>query len=1328
MFSRFSVKKPYYVFVAVIMILVLGGVSLTALKTNLMPDFSMPYLAVITTDVGASPEQVEEDVSDVLESKLASVSGVNSVQSFSSENYSMIYLEFADGTDMDSALVKVSAAVNEVADSLPDSAGTPTYMQVSMDMMATMYIGLTDSKLSLSELSDLAEDSIVPALERQEGVADVSVAGGVTNTVSIQLDKDKIANVNDGILGETNQKLADSKKKLDKASSQLDSAEKKLKKQQSALSTQESQTENKLGQATSGLTVAISAQTATLASLNSSIAQLQSQSAGYTSQAQSLQEQVDELDEQLAAEGIDEATKAQLTAQREQLAAQMTQMQSAAAQLDTQVETLQKQLTKAQSKLKEYQEQLAQANSGSLSAASGFSSGKSQMSQALSQIQSSRTQVKEGKAQYKSSRKEAIKNSNVDQLVDINTLAQLISSQNLEMPAGYVDDGDDTQWMVKVGESFSSVDELKSLVLTHIDGVGDITVNDVANVVTLSNEGDTYANLNGQDGLVLSVSKITTANTGDVSKVVNAQLDKLEQDNEGLDCIKVMDQGDYITLYVNTILSTLLLGALLAVIVLAVFLRSIKPTIIVAFSIPFSVLFALVIMYFTGLDLNIMTLGAMSLAIGMLVDNSIVVMENIYRLRCKGLSAPAAAAQGASQVGGAVIASTLTTVCVFLPMVFTTGTVRELMVPFALTLSFVLIASLIVALTAVPAVASKLFVHMKPRKEHSGKIHSAYGKALSWCLAHKAPVLLLSVALLCVSAYGAANMGIVMIPEMSSNQISITMEVNEDLSKEEGYKIADQAADIVASQDGVADVGIVDNGFTTNMMTSSVSGIDTYSGTFILYAMIDEDKIKTESQMSDLTDKVMSELSVLDAEVNDSSSMEGMSSLMGSGLTVKVKGEDYDKTMALGDEVVKVVQGIEGYTDVSNGQEDADGTLHLKIDRDKAARLGTSVGQLYQSLAADMKDDATSFTLRDAKKGKLEVKVNDEDYEPITKENLLDWTFEDQDGDEHKLSEIATLVKEDGVQMISRADGAYVCSVTAELADGQNSTLLARQLQPELDKIDVPDGYSVELSGTDEQVQDMMEQMLKLMALGVLLVYLVMVAQFQSLLSPFIIMFSVPLAFTGGLLALMIAGEQISVMSMLGFVILMGTVVNNGIVFVDYANQLRMGGVAKRPALIATGQTRMRPIFMTALTTVFSMCALIFSQDIGAGLERGMALVVAGGLLYATVMTLFVVPVVYDIFSRKPMRPITLDGCIDDDADDAADVIAALGEDARETYEPRKSRKERREQRRARKAAQATGAAADPAVAAASDAEQAGEQDAPAAAGQDEDGASTKEE
>lgn len=1295
MFSRFSVKKPYYIFVAVIMILVLGGVSLTTLKTNLMPDFSMPYLAVITTDVGASPEQVQEDVSEPLEGQLASVSGVNNVQSISAENYSMIYLEFADGTDMDSALVKVSAAVNEVADQLPDTAGTPTYMQVSMDLMATMYVGLTSDNLDLSELTDLADDTIVPSIERQDGVADVTVAGGVSNTVSIQLNKDKIANVNDGILGETNEKLADSKEKLDKASSQLDSAEAKLKKQQGALSSKESETTDQLSQATSGLTVAISAQTATIASLSSNIAQLQAQQAAYTSQVDELQKQVDQLDEQLSAEGLDDATKAQLQASKSQLEAQVVQLKEQADKLGEQITPLQTQLKDAQDKLSEYQKQLKKANSGSLSATSGFSSGKSQISQALSQIESSRTQLKQSKKQYKESRKSAIKQSNVDKLVDISTLAQLISSQNLEMPAGYVDDENDNQWMVKVGESFTSVDELKDLVLTHIDGVGDITVNDVADVVTLSNEGDTYANLNGKDGLVLSVSKISTANTGDVSKAVNAQLDKLEQDNSGLDCIMIMDQGDYIDLYINTILSTLLLGAVLAVIVLALFLRSVKPTIIVAFSIPFSVLFALVIMYFTGLDLNIMTLGAMSLAIGMLVDNSIVVMENIYRLRSKGLSAPAAAAQGASQVSGAVIASTLTTVCVFLPMVFTSGTVRELMVPFALTLCFVLVASLIVALTAVPAVASKLFKNMKVRTEHSGRIHTVYGRALGWCLNHKAPVLVLAVALLGVSCYGAVNMGVVMMPEMSSNQLSINLVVDEDMDKEDAYKIADQAADIVSATDGIKDVGIVDSGFTASMMTSAVSDVDTYTGTFILYGMVDEDKIKTESQMQELTDTVMNSLGDLDAEVTSSSSMEGMSSLMGSSLTVRVTGDDYDKVMEISDDVVEAVESVEGYEEVSNGQEDADGTLHLKFDRDKVARLGTTVGQLYQSLAADMKNDATSFTLRDAQKGKMEVKVNNENYEPITKENLLDWTFEDSDGDEHKLSEVAELANEDGVTQLQRSDGAYVAKVTADIADGYNITLLSRQLQPVLDQISVPDGYSVELSGTDEEIANMMEQMMKLLILGVLLVYLVMVAQFQSLLSPFIIMFSVPLAFTGGLLALMIAGEQLSVMSLLGFVILMGTVVNNGIVFVDYANQLRMGGVAKRPALIATGQTRMRPIFMTALTTIFSMCALIFSQDIGAGLERGMALVVAGGLLYATIMTLFVVPIVYDIFSRKPMRPISLEGAIDDDADDAADVIAALGEGARETYEPKQSRRRRRKALKAGAQAAASGAGSD---------------------------------
>ena len=341
----------------------------------------------------------------------------------------------------------------------------------------------------------------------------------------------------------------------------------------------------------------------------------------------------------------------------------------------------------------------------------------------------------------------------------------------------------------------------------------------------------------------------------------------------------------------------------------------------------------------------------------------------------------------------------------------------------------------------------------------------------------------------------------------------------------------------------------------------------------------------------------------------------------------------------------------------------------MTFDKDKIARMGVTVGQVYASLATDLSNSATVFTLTTGEGDNMDVVLDNETYTDLNRDNLMNWTFEDSNGDEHKLSEVASLSEEPGLAMVYRQDGAYFEQVTADIDDGYNTTLLTRQLQPKLDELELPAGCTAEISGTDETIADMIFQMMELMILGFLLLYLVMVAQFGSLLSPFIIIFTVPLAFTGGLLALLITGEQLSVMSLMGFVILMGTVVNNGIVFVDYANQLRLGGMAKRPALIATGRTRMRPIMMTALTTILAMSAMIFSQEVGSSMERGMALVVAGGLLYATLMTLFVVPVVYDIFSRKPLRPIDLGDDLDDDAADAERFIAEMGEDARETYD-----------------------------------------------------------
>jgi multidrug efflux pump subunit AcrB len=1268
MLAKFSVKKPYFVVVGVVIVLILGVISLMSMKTDLLPEFEVPYLAVVTTDVGASPEQVESEVTDVLEGPLGTVSGVKSVESTSAENYSVIFLEFEDGTDIDSAQVEASSKINEVASELPDSAGTPSFMKMSTDSMASVYLGVTSDTLSSAELSQKVKDDIIPELERQDGVASVTSAGLVTDTVEIQLNQDKIDNVNDGILGEVNDKFATAKSKISAAERRLDSAEKKVKAQKKKLRKAEKKAYagyNKAKLATNTLLSAKASANAQIAVIDAQISQQQ-------------------------------ATLAQL---EQQGLSSSTQAQSARSQLVTLSSSKQKIENSIKNNIDTKLSKLASATSGESSTTLSFARAERKLDDALSQIDESRDELAKSKSDLKKSRKKATKNANIDKLVDASTLAKLIESQNLEMPAGYVDDSNGDQWVVKVGDEYTSVDELKNMVLTKVDGVGDITLGDVADIVTTQNGDDSYARVNGNPAVILPVTKSSTASTSEVSDSVQKGIEELAQSDPDVKVIAVMDQGTYIDTTINTILWSLIFGAILAFVVLAIFLRNWRPTIIVAFSIPFSVLFALVLMYFCGLTLNLMTLGALSLAIGMLVDNSIVVMENIYRMRARGLSSKRAAAQGAVQVTGAVTASTITSICVFLPFVFANGTVRQLMIPFALTLSFALLASLIVALTVVPSIGSAVLdrgIVGDPRWFE--RLKDVYERALSWTLDHRAPVVVSALVLLGVAIALVARMGIVMIPEMTSDQVMLIVEMDDGIDQDEAYDAMDTAGTNIKKVEGVKEVGIVDETTATSTISSTYEDMGTgiYDGYFYIYATVDSSKVNTRGEMQDLQDKILDSVANLPATFTPSNSTAAMTSISGGDATVTVSGTDSDKVLKLSDKVVDAMESVEGYEDVQNGQESAASTLHVHIDKDKVARMGTSVGQIYQQLASALKTETSAITLV-KKNHDVEVKVVTEKLHKYTKDNILDFEFEDGSGKKHRLSSVATVKKEEGVSQITRTDSTYTIDVTASVKDGYNVTLLARQLQPKLDKIDVPDGYQIEISGTNAEIEDMLKQMIGLLILGFIMVYLVMVAQFQNLKSPFIIIFTVPLAFTGGLLFLAASGEQLSMMALLGFVILMGTVVNNGIVFVDYANQLRLGGMDKRAALIATGRVRMRPILMTALTTIISVCPLIFSQQIGSEMERGMALVVAGGLLYATFMTLFIVPVIYDAFNRKALKAVDVDSDIDLDADDAAAYISIMGEGAREThydesradYRSRRKaeRKARNDERKARKAA-----------------------------------------
>ena len=1307
--ERFSVKKPFTVLVAVIMVLVLGFISVTRMTTDLLPSISLPYMIVITTYPGASPEKVEAAVTEPMESALGTVSGVKNVYSVSAENYSMVQLEFEDDTDMDSAMVKVSSSIQKVSAQLPEICGTPSIMELSMDMMATMYVGVAREGYDIYELSEYVADEVAPYIERQSGVASVSSVGLVEQTVQVDLNQSLIDDVNDRILAATNDALADAKAELDKAGRQVAKGQAELDKQKSAFGSTLSgmlfgQIDGAVLSAAAEMKGQVDAAIARLEELQAQIedsetlqlvgeviADLRSLSsllgdlaAGQLpteeqlAQAKATIEHLRGLLAQLGGQtgGEPEQTPDPTPGGEAPEAADPTPgdetpeapartpgLGEVLQQIPDMLEGLSGLLGQVPAILAGMETAVAGLTQAQLEAAVAFSTAQTQLSLAQSQLESAR-------AQYETAREQALQSANLSQLLSASTLSGLIYAQNFSMPAGYIDDENDDSWLLKVGEEFTSADQIGDMLLCSIDGVGDIRLSDVADVTVIDNADDSYAKLNGEDAVVLCIFKSSTAGTNEVSNQCREAFAALEEDVPGLSVLTLMDQGVYITMIVKSVLSSMLLGAALAILVLALFLKDVKPTLVVAISIPLSVLFAIVLMYFTGLTLNMMTLSGLALGIGMLVDNSIVVMENIYRLRSRGISAPRAAVQGARQVTGAIVASTLTTICVFLPMVFTTGTVRELLVPMGLSITYCLAASLVVAMTVAPAASSTILRNARP-KQHPwfDRVQDAYGRSLNWCLTHKAVPLAVSIALLAVCVWQVLRMGVVIIPEMTANQIQVSITTPEEMTRDDSYATADAAIDAILTVDGVDSVGVMDAGSTMGLV-SSMSGAGSGSyGQYICYLTTAEDI--TDTRVQEICREVEAAAAGLDCTVTASAGgMADMSAMMSSGLSVNIYGKEMDTLVAISEDVMALAESVDGFENASNGLEEGDQTIHLVIDRDAAMRLGLTTAQIYQELAARISTSATAATIT-VNGVDMDVVVRN-NTDPLLVENLMDTAFTTStagaDGaaeeETHRLSEFATKEMADSVSAVNRENQNPYLTVTADTAEGQNTTLLAREMQDKLDEYiaagNLPNGYTIQIAGESQQVNEMLVQMLELMAVALVFVYLVMVAQFQSLLSPFIVMFTIPLAFTGGMLGLLAAGQQLSLISLMGFLVLMGTVVNNGIVFVDYTNQLRLGGMERRPALIAAGKTRMRPIFMTALTTILAMAQLIFGDDMASQLGSGMAIVIAAGLAYATLMTLYIVPVMYDILFRKPPLDVDVGGDdLDDVPDDAAEFIQA---------------------------------------------------------------------
>ena len=1268
MFSKFSVRKPFTVFVAVILVILLGVISFTRMSTDLLPQMTLPYAAVITTYPGANPEKVEVSVTKPIEQTLATTSGVEKVTSVSSANTSMVILQFTQDTNMDSAMIEMSGSLDLIKGQLDDSVGSPMIMKIDPDMLPVMVASVDMDGKDSREITSLVQDTVVPEFERISGVASVTTMGLVEDSLKVTLNVEKIEALNQKVLASVDESLAEAEQKLDNGEAALKEARTQLENEQKeeleALTEQNLQLSSGLNQLnlvlsllpedTSSLEELYASLESGKNDLSSMLEQVQSGlasvedaidihalrsiSAGLGTAADSignlaetlpqedLAQTAKELENSLrsAKSGVDQAVS--LLENWPDLS-QISELQES---LDGGMEALKKavdQLPELRSSLAEQQEKLSEAKK---QLDMGIQTLTQKMTEASVALTTQENELKKGREEFESSREEAYEKAGLDGVITKDTLSGLLTAQNFSMPAGYLSEGE-TQYTVRVGDALGSQEELENLVLFHIDAgdLGDITLKDVADIEKTDNSGEMYAKINGNDGILLSFQKQSTSSTTEVSDAIRATMEQLMEENPGLHITSLQDQGIYINLIIDSVLENLLMGGILAVIILLLFLRSIRPTIVVALSIPISLTFAIVLMYFSGVTLNIISLSGLALGVGMLVDNSIVVIENTYRLRAEGMSAAKAAMEGAGQVAGAIFSSTLPTVCVFLPIVFTEGMTRQLFTDMGLTIAYSLLASLLVALTLVPAMSSGLLRKVPETKDGLfSRFASFYGKALTGALKWKPAVLGAVLLLLVFCLWQATQMGTAFMPETDSMQMSVTMEMPADATTVETREMATKVTDRIQSVEGVESVGAMES----SGMMSMGSG-----GGISIYVTLKDDRSLTSQEIGAEIEKATSDL---DCTVTASGSSMDLSALGGSGIQLVVKGPDLDTLETIAEDLGTLLEGVEGTTDIDNGLEDTEPEIKVTVDKEKAIAHQLTVAQVYQEVVKAISTETTATTLT----------VGTDDYpvllvesgESVTHDTLKNYpiTVTAQDGttSEIKLGDVADITMEKSLSSINHDDQTRTLTVSAGIDESHNIGLVGREVENALESFDVPDGYTVEIAGENETIQQTLNDMLLMILLAVVCIYLIMVAEFQSLLSPFIVMFTIPLAFTGGLLALLITGTELSMIAMLGFLVLSGVVVNNGIVFVDYVNQLRLSGMEKHDALILAGKTRLRPILMTALTTILGLSTMALGIGSGADMVQPLAIVTIGGLLYATLLTLFVVPCLYDLFNRRPMK------------------------------------------------------------------------------------------
>lgn len=819
--------------------------------------------------------------------------------------------------------------------------------------------------------------------------------------------------------------------------------------------------------------------------------------------------------------------------------------------------------------------------------------------------------------------------------LSLNQVVQMLQMENMSVSGGHVEEGSKDLLVRATGE-FKDLAEIRNLVLSSPAGAR-VHLSDVAEVRDGVKDATHMSRVNGEPGLTIMIYKQSTANTVQVARDVKQALEELKAGVPADFQIGTMlDQSMFIEQSISGVTHKIFYGGALAMLVMLVFLRNVRSTLIISTAIPISIIFTFVLLYFNDMTLNLLSMGGLALGIGLIVDDAIVVLENIYRHRQQGYSLVDAARVATDEVGNAVIASTLTTIAVFMPIVFVEGLASQLFKPMALTVSFSVAASLMVALTLVPLLASRYLKLTEPKEGTlSGRLFGAserwfdrfydrYRRILAWSLGHRKTVIIGVTLMFFGSLALFPLVGAEFMPAMDEGYVKVQVDLPNGTALEETNRYI---RDIENLGEKIPEVKNIFSsiGFTGS---ESMGGEMSSDRGQVYFELVSKgERARSSEQVAEEVRDLVRSIPGADIQVSATGpASEGQG--MGAPVQVNIKGDDLDTLARLADDVVKQIETVPGTRQVSSSLAEGLPEIQVEIDRERASMYGLGGAEISSTLRTAIQGNvATRYRTGE---DEIDVRVQLANAGSIRLADLKNLTVMSQTGTAVPLGMVANIIEKEGPSSVTRKGQSRFVSVTANLS-GRDLNSVMKDIRTRLDKMPLPPGYAFEYGGQNQEMMKAFGNLTLALLLAIVLVYLVMVAQFESLLYPFIIMFSIPVTVIGVILSLLVTGRTFSVPAFIGVILLGGIVVKNAIVLIDYVNILRGRGLTRDEAILKAGPTRLRPILMTALTAILAMTPLALGLGEGAEGQAPLATVVVGGLLFSTLITLIFVPVVYTI-------------------------------------------------------------------------------------------------